>query len=81
MYLPRNLIAHLYQNLIKRTHAAAPPVLLLVALEPDALVRARGLSKRFGDFVAVDGVDFEVRRGEVFGSSDRTGPARPRPCG
>ena len=37
------------------------------ALEPDALVRARGLSKRFGDFVAVDGVDFEVRRGEVFG--------------
>jgi lipooligosaccharide transport system ATP-binding protein len=37
------------------------------ALEPDALVRARGLSKRFGDFVAVDRVDFEVRRGEVFG--------------
>ena len=34
---------------------------------PDALVRARGLSKQFGDFVAVDGVDFEVRRGEVFG--------------
>ena len=33
----------------------------------DALVQARGLSKRFGDFVAVDGVDFEVRRGEVFG--------------
>ncbi len=37
------------------------------APEPDALVRARGLSKRFGDFVAVAGVDFEVRRGEVFG--------------
>ena len=35
--------------------------------DTDALVRARGLSKRFGDFVAVDGVDFEVRRGEVFG--------------
>jgi lipooligosaccharide transport system ATP-binding protein len=35
--------------------------------DPDALVHARGLSKRFGDFVAVDGVDFEVRRGEVFG--------------
>ncbi len=34
---------------------------------PEALVRARGLVKRFGDFVAVDGVDFEVRRGEVFG--------------
>jgi lipooligosaccharide transport system ATP-binding protein len=36
-------------------------------LDPDALVRARGLTKRFGDFVAVDGIDFEVRRGEVFG--------------
>jgi len=34
---------------------------------PDALVRARGLTKRFGDFEAVRGVDFEVRRGEVFG--------------
>ena len=36
-------------------------------LHPDALVRARGLTKRFDDFVAVDGIDFEVRRGEVFG--------------
>ncbi|KAJ4371505.1 DNA replication initiation factor cdc45 [Neocucurbitaria cava] len=44
MYLPRNLIAHLYQNLIKRTHAAAPPVLLLVALEPDALCAGRILT-------------------------------------
>ncbi len=33
----------------------------------DALVRAGGLRKQFDDFVAVDGVDFEVRRGEVFG--------------
>jgi lipooligosaccharide transport system ATP-binding protein len=33
----------------------------------DALVHARGLTKRFGSFVAVDGIDFEVRRGEVFG--------------
>ena len=33
----------------------------------EALVHARGLTKRFGDFVAVAGVDFEVRRGEVFG--------------
>jgi lipooligosaccharide transport system ATP-binding protein len=34
---------------------------------PPALVVARGLTKRFGRHVAVDGVDFEVRRGEVFG--------------
>jgi lipooligosaccharide transport system ATP-binding protein len=31
------------------------------------LIRARGLTKRFGPFVAVDGVDFEVYRGEAFG--------------
>jgi lipooligosaccharide transport system ATP-binding protein len=28
---------------------------------------ARGLEKRFGDFTAVAGVDFEVRQGEAFG--------------
>jgi lipooligosaccharide transport system ATP-binding protein len=31
------------------------------------LVRAKALTKRFGDDVAVDGIDFDVRRGEVFG--------------
>jgi lipooligosaccharide transport system ATP-binding protein len=35
--------------------------------EPDILIRAFDLTKRFGDFVAVDGIDFEVRRGEAFG--------------
>jgi len=30
-------------------------------------VRAKGLVKRFGNFVAVDHVSFEVRRGEIFG--------------
>jgi lipooligosaccharide transport system ATP-binding protein len=33
----------------------------------DPLVSARSLTKRFDDFVAVDGVDFEVLPGEVFG--------------
>jgi lipooligosaccharide transport system ATP-binding protein len=32
-----------------------------------ALIRARGLTKRFGTFTAVDAVDFDVRRGEAFG--------------
>src|SRR5579862_8166294 len=32
-----------------------------------AMVRARGLTKRFGSFTAVDGIDFELRRGEAFG--------------
>jgi lipooligosaccharide transport system ATP-binding protein len=31
------------------------------------LVAARGLVKRFGDFTAVDGIDFEIYRGESFG--------------
>ena len=33
----------------------------------EVLLRARGLTKRFGDFTAVDGIDVEVRRGEAFG--------------
>ncbi len=35
--------------------------------ESDILVSARGLTKRFGDFTAVDGIDFQLRRGEAFG--------------
>jgi lipooligosaccharide transport system ATP-binding protein len=31
------------------------------------LVRARGLTKRFADFTAVDGIDFDVHAGEAFG--------------
>ncbi len=32
-----------------------------------SLVHARGLVKQFGDLVAVDGIDFDVQRGEAFG--------------
>jgi lipooligosaccharide transport system ATP-binding protein len=32
-----------------------------------ALISARGLTKRFGDFTAVDAVDFDVAPGEAFG--------------
>ena len=32
-----------------------------------ALIRARGLVKRFGKFTAVNGIDFELYRGEAFG--------------
>jgi lipooligosaccharide transport system ATP-binding protein len=31
------------------------------------IIRARGLTKRFGDLVAVDGIDFSVTEGECFG--------------
>src|SRR6266571_2189617 len=33
----------------------------------EVLVRARGLTKRFGSFTAVDGIDFDLYRGEAFG--------------
>ncbi len=34
---------------------------------PDVLIHARGLAKSFGGAVAVDGIDFDLRRGEAFG--------------
>jgi lipooligosaccharide transport system ATP-binding protein len=38
-----------------------------VVSERSPLIEARGLTKKFGDFTAVDEIDFEVRRGETFG--------------
>ena len=34
---------------------------------PEPLIVGRGLTKRFGDFTAVDGIDVEVQQGEAFG--------------
>ncbi len=34
---------------------------------PDAALSVRGLTKRFGSFTAVDGIDFDVPRGTIFG--------------
>jgi ABC-2 type transport system ATP-binding protein len=33
----------------------------------EPIIQVKGLRRRFGNFWAVDGVDFEVRRGEIFG--------------
>ena len=33
----------------------------------DCVIRASGLTKRYGDLTAVDDVSFEVERGEIFG--------------
>ena len=35
--------------------------------DPDLMLQATGLTKTFGDFTAVDGIDFAVQRGESFG--------------
>jgi lipooligosaccharide transport system ATP-binding protein len=37
------------------------------ATQNDALIHARGLTKRFANLVAVDAIDFDVARGEAFG--------------
>jgi lipooligosaccharide transport system ATP-binding protein len=37
------------------------------AAAAEVLVKAGGLTKRFGDFTAVDGIDFSIPRGEAFG--------------
>jgi len=34
---------------------------------PPSIVQVRGLSKRFGDFTAVDGISFDIREGEILG--------------
>jgi lipooligosaccharide transport system ATP-binding protein len=40
---------------------------LSVTVDDEILLSATGLTKRFGDFTAVDGIDFGVRKGECFG--------------
>ena len=38
-----------------------------MSVAADPVIRVRGLIKRYGDVRAVDGIDFEVAQGEVFG--------------
>ena len=40
---------------------------MLERSETEVLVRARGLTKKFGGFTAVDEIDFDLYRGEAFG--------------
>ncbi len=37
------------------------------SIAADPVIRVRGLIKRYGDVRAVDGIDFEVAQGEIFG--------------
>src|ERR687893_126884 len=45
---------------------AASTRVTIAAMETQAVVRARGLRKRYGGATAVGGVDLTVQRGEVF---------------
>src|SRR5690554_2063504 len=53
----------------KKGHAPVviPPLPETVQSEDDIAIEAEGLTMRFGDFVAVDNVNFRIRRGEIFG--------------
>ena len=51
-----------------RSGAATVPSASAAATDGDgAAIRVRGLTRRFGDFVAVDNLVFDVHRGEIFG--------------
>ncbi len=49
-------------------HGAPPKVSMTIAGEvDDEVIRVRDLERRFGDFRAVKGISFSVKRGEIFG--------------
>ncbi len=54
-----------HEGRLGRLRYHAPMPTMEATREP--LIRARGLTKKFGDFTAVDGVDFDVAAGEAFG--------------
>ena len=53
--------------LLRRAPAGATGAANASPLPPEVFLRAEGLVKKFGDFVAVDGVSFDIPRGKVFG--------------
>jgi len=53
-----------------RSKSGIRPEITLAPRKPDGdgpVIVARDLTRRFGDFIAVDGVSFEIERGEIFG--------------
>ena len=51
----------------KRGHQPVEITPLALDDNAEVAIEAQGLTMRFGDFVAVDHVDFRIRRGEIFG--------------
>ncbi len=75
---PADLLARTGQADLERAFISLLPegrrggadgALEVTALDPDApiAIESRDLTRRFGDFVAVDHVSFQIRRGEIFG--------------
>jgi drug efflux transport system ATP-binding protein len=59
-----------------RSPAAAAPAPTPDAGEAPVVIAAEGLSRRFGDFLAVDDLDLSVRRGEIFWLLGPTGAGK-----
>jgi ABC-2 type transport system ATP-binding protein len=55
------------QDLQARKPAMNGTAAASLAGDQAVVIRVAGAKRRFGDFWAVDGVDFEIRRGEIFG--------------
>ncbi|WP_343721896.1 ribosome-associated ATPase/putative transporter RbbA [Herbaspirillum seropedicae] len=51
----------------RRGHQTVQVTPLDDTIDSGVAIEAKGLTMRFGDFLAVDHVDFRIRRGEIFG--------------
>ena len=51
----------------EKTAAHQEVVIAPLDIQDEIAIEAQGLTKRFGNFVAVDNVSFKIKRGEIFG--------------
>ncbi|OAX77158.1 hypothetical protein ACJ72_08546, partial [Emergomyces africanus] len=75
MYLPRSLISQLYLNLLRSHHPLSPPVLILAALEPDALCACRILTT----LLKRDYIPHKIQPINGYGDLSRAGEELVRP--
>ena len=45
------------------------------------MIEVQGLTRRYGDFTAVDDLSFEVAEGEILGMLGPNGAGKTTPCG
>src|SRR3984957_14232380 len=75
MYLPRSLLSTLYLHLQRTHHPPSPPVLILVALEPDALCGCRILTS----LLKRDYIPHKIQPIAGYGDLEKTGRTIVRP--
>lgn len=69
MYLPRSLLSKLYLHLTNTRHPLSPPVLIFVALEPDALCACRILTRLLKN----DYIPHKIQPVSGYGDLERVG--------